>query len=488
MRLGITSKLFATILITNVMVAVVFGAAMQMSVDRGFREYVEGREVRRLQQLAGVFAAAYAQHRDWSFVQDDDEWRHLRGSDPPARPHGERQPPVAGPALPADARTAGNERPPLTGPEELPTGEPPGGAPRLTLLDSKRQFVRGNPLHSEGPALSVPVLVAGASVGWVAVPELPLGGSDKQFLQHQLKMSWIVGCAAFVLAAMVSIVLAREFLAPIRRLARATRRLATGDYAQRIRVDRSDELGQLVGDFNALAETLGQVEAARRSFLADVAHELRTPLAILRGELEALQDGVRSLTPEAVRSLQAEVGALAALVEDLRELSAADVGSVVYERQELDLGELVRTALYAFRDRFIEHDLTVDTAGIAAQRIAVVGDARRLTQLFNNLFENTLRYTDRGGRVKVGLKNTDQGVELAIEDSAPGVPAPLLPRLFERLFRVESSRNRSLGGAGLGLALCRSIVGGHHGDIEASASSIGGLRIRVRLPLMRDDR
>jgi two-component system sensor histidine kinase BaeS len=186
--------------------------------------------------------------------------------------------------------------------------------------------------------------------------------------------------------------------------------------------------------------------------------------------------------------LQAEVGALAALVEDLRELSAADVGSVVYERQELDLGELVRTALYAFRDRFTERDLAVDTAGIAAQRIAVVGDARRLTQLFNNLFENTLRYTDRGGRVKVGLKNTDQGVELAIEDSAPGVPAPLLPRLFERLFRVESSRNRSLGGAGLGLALCRSIVGGHHGDIEASASSIGGLRIRVRLPLVRDDR
>lgn len=484
MRLGITSKLFATILITNVMIAVVFGAAMQMSVDRGFRDYVEGREVRRLQQLAGVFAAAYAQHRDWSFVRDDDEWRHLRGSDHPARPRSERQPPVAGLALPADTSTPDVERPPLIGPEALATGEPP----LLTLLDSKRQFVRGNPLHSEGPALSVPVLVAGASVGWLAVPELPLGGSDKQFLQHQLKMSWIVGCAAFVLAAMVSIVLAREFLAPIRRLARATRRLATGDYAQSIRVDRSDELGQLVGDFNALAATLGQVEAARRSFLADVAHELRTPLAILRGELEALQDGVRSLTPEAVKSLQAEVGALAALVEDLRELSAADVGSVAYERQELDLGELVRTALYAFRDRFTERDLTVDTAGIAAQRIAVVGDARRLTQLFNNLFENTLRYTDRGGRVKIGLKNTDQGVELAIEDSAPGVPAALLPRLFERLFRVESSRNRSLGGAGLGLALCRSIVGGHQGDIEASASSIGGLCIRVRIPLARGDR
>ncbi len=338
MRFGITSKLFATILITNVMIAVVFGAAMQMSVDRGFHEYVEGRELRRLQQLANVFASAFAQHRDWSFVQDDDEWRRLRGNDHPLRARSDQRLPIAGPERPADTQPPGNERPPLRGPHAFEMGDPAGGAPPLMLLDSQRQFVRGSLLHGQGPALSVPVLVAGKSVGWVAVPELPLGGSDKQFLQHQLKMSWIVGCVAFVLAAMVSIVLAREFLAPIRRLARATRRLATGDYAQRIRVDRGDELGQLVGDFNALAETLGQVEAARRSFLADVSHELRTPLAILRGELEALQDGVRSLTPEAMKSLQAEVGTLAALVEDLRELSAADVGSAVYERQELDLG------------------------------------------------------------------------------------------------------------------------------------------------------
>jgi two-component system, OmpR family, sensor histidine kinase BaeS len=457
MRFGITSKLFATILITNVMIAVATGAAMQISVNSGLHNYVEEREFRRLQQLAAVFAFAYAQHPDWSFVRDhDDEWQRLRTSDRPPRPRSEQELPITGVELPP--------RP-------------------LTLLDSQHQLVRGNTLHPPGPALSAPIIVGGTSVGWVAVQDLPLGEADEQLLQQQLKMSWIVGSVALVLGAAVSFLLARGFLAPIRRLARATRRLTVGDYAQRIHVSRGDELGQLVDDFNALAATLEHAETARRSFLADVAHELRTPLAILRGELEALQEGVRSLTPETVKSLQAEVGALTALVEDLRELSAADVGSVVYDHQELDLGDLARTALCAFRDRFAEHGLAVDAAGIPRHRIAIVGDSRRLMQLFNNLFENTLRYTDPGGRVKIGLKRTGKSAELEIEDSAPGVPAQLLPRLFERLFRVENSRNRALGGVGLGLALCRSIVGVHKGDIEASASSIGGLRIKVRLPL-----
>jgi len=247
-------------------------------------------------------------------------------------------------------------------------------------------------------------------------------------------------------------------------------------------VGRRDELGQLVDDFNAMAATLEQAETARRSFLADVSHELRTPLAILRGELEALQDGVRSLTPEALKSLQAEVGALAALVDDLHELADADVGRAQYERRDVDIAGLLRATLYAFRERFAARALDVDTSGVPAERVVVVGDARRLTQLFNNLFENTLRYTDEGGRIEVGLQTPNDDVELDVRDSAPGVAEHLLPRLFERLFRVEASRNRALGGRGLGLALCRSIVEMHGGDIRASASALGGLRIVVRLP------
>jgi two-component system sensor histidine kinase BaeS len=479
MRFGITSKLFATILVTNVAIAVAFGAAMQYSVNRGFRDYVEEREMRRLQQLAAAFTIAYAQHRSWDFVREsEDEWRRLRGSDRPTRVRRGGDPPAL---LPAPDRLPAR-------PDDLldprrSDGERQRGAPLpMTLLDAQRKIVRGSALRPSGPALSVPVMIDGVAVGFVAVPELPYGGDDDQFLRQQLRMSWIIGGVAILLAAGVSVLLARGFLAPIRRLARATHRLAAGDYAQRISVDRRDELGQLVDDFNAMAATLEQAETARRSFLADVSHELRTPLAILRGELEALQDGVRSLSPEALKSLQAEVGALAALVDDLHELADADIGRAQYERRDVDIAGLLRATLYAFRERFAARALDVDTTGVPAERVVVVGDARRLTQLFNNLFENTLRYTDEGGRIEVGLQTPNDDVELDVRDSAPGVAEHLLPRLFERLFRVEASRNRALGGRGLGLALCRSIVEMHGGDIRASASALGGLRIVVRLP------
>ena len=329
MRFGITSRLFATILITNVVIAVAFGAAMQFSVKRGFHEYVKDRELRRLQQLAGVFGAAYAQHSDWSFVRDDEMWRRLRGSDRPARRRNnvddktavlERPPlqpnqngaevesrPSASPdTLPFGSVAAARPVPGYPLPRDLPDRADPdrfgGGAP-LTLLDATQRFVRGNALGPSGPALSVPVLFEGAIVGYVAVPQLPFAASDDSFLRQQSRTSWIIGCIALLLAAAVSVVLARGFLAPIRRLARGTHRLATGDYAQRITNDRTDELGQLIDDFNGLAATLDRAESARREFLADVSHELRTPLAILRGELEALEDGVRSLTPEAIKSL-----------------------------------------------------------------------------------------------------------------------------------------------------------------------------------------
>jgi len=479
MRFGITSKLFATILVTNVAIAVAFGAAMQYSVNRGFRDYVEELEMRRLQQLAAAFTIAYAQHRNWDFVREsEDEWRRLRGSDRPTRVRRGGDPPAS---LSAPNRLPARPDDPVD--PRRSDGERQRGAPLpLTLLDAQRKIVRGSALQPSGPALSVPVMIDGVAVGFVAVPELPYGGDDDQFLQQQLRMSWIIGGVAILLAAGVSVLLARGFLAPIRRLARATHRLAAGDYAQRISVGRRDELGQLVDDFNAMAATLEQAETARRSFLADVSHELRTPLAVLRGELEALQDGVRSLTPEALKSLQAEVGALAALVDDLHELADADVGRAQYERRDVDIAGLLRATLYAFRERFAARALDVDTSGVPAERVVVVGDARRLTQLFNNLFENTLRYTDEGGRIEVGLQTPNDDVELDVRDSAPGVAEHLLPRLFERLFRVEASRNRALGGRGLGLALCRSIVEMHGGDIRASASALGGLRIVVRLP------
>ena len=329
-----------------------------------------------------------------------------------------------------------------------------------------------------------PVVVDGATVGFVAgVPmREPFSGAEQRLAEQQATASYVIAVLAVLLAALVAFFVARGFIAPLRRLAAATHRLAEGDYATRVTSARSDEIGQLSADFDRLAHTLEANESMRRHFMADISHELRTPLAILRGELEALEDGIRTLTPERLRSLQAEVAMLGKLVEDLYELSLADVGALALHPEHLDLREPVATAVRAFDERFAARDIRVEQLP-SARPVPVHADAGRLLQVLNNLLENCARYTDAGGvvRVRVGVDGGDAVVD--IEDSAPGVPPDALPRLFDRLYRVDASRNRRSGGAGLGLALARAVIEGHAGTIVARPSPLGGLWIRVTLPV-----
>jgi two-component system sensor histidine kinase BaeS len=209
---------------------------------------------------------------------------------------------------------------------------------------------------------------------------------------------------------------------------------------------------------------------------------LRTPLAVLRGELEALQDGVRAPTPESLQSLQDEVAALSRLIDDLYELALADVGAQAYQMSELVLVDVVAAAAQSFKGRLAERQLQLQY-DVPAYPLRLSGDRLRLIQLCNNLLENSLRYTDAGGQLQLELRRQGQEALMSLQDSAPGVSAEFLPHLFERFYRPEASRSRAHGGAGLGLALCRSIVEAHGGSITAQPSALGGLHIQVRLPL-----
>jgi two-component system sensor histidine kinase BaeS len=269
-------------------------------------------------------------------------------------------------------------------------------------------------------------------------------------------------------------------LRPVNALATGTRALAAGDYSQRLDVERDDELGRLAIDFNHLASALEQHRDARRRWGADIAHELRTPLSVLRGEIQALQDGVRAPTPAALDSLNAECERLGALIDDLYELSLADAGALEYRFERVDLAALAEDIVEAQRSACADAGLAIETEIDAT--IPVRGDARRLSQLVANLLANARRYTDAPGRIRVEAHALRGGARLVIEDTAPAVPPAALPRLFERLYRVEGSRSRAAGGAGLGLAICRAIVEAHGGRIEASASPLGGLRLAVELP------
>ena len=243
-----------------------------------------------------------------------------------------------------------------------------------------------------------------------------------------------------------------------------------------------DEIGQLVDDFNRLARTLENNESLRRNFMADISHELRTPLAVLKGELEALQDDIRQFTPDSLKSLQAEVTMLSKLIDDLYELALADVGALVYRYEDVNIAGLLKDSLPGFAERFAGRQLTLE-ANVPDAPVMVNADPQRLKQLFNNVLENCVRYTDAGGRVQVSLRRDRDVLRIDVEDSAPGVAATLLPRLFERLFRVEASRSRERGGAGLGLAIVKSVVEAHRGTIVAKPSHLGGLWIQVVLPL-----
>jgi two-component system sensor histidine kinase BaeS len=353
--------------------------------------------------------------------------------------------------------------------------------PRLALVDADGARVVG---RSDVPpdAPEVPVELDGRRIGTLRLAPLPRfdDAIDVAFAHEQLQTALLATIAVLAGSLLVAFALARWLLRPILALGAGTRALAAGDYSSRLPTDRHDELGILARDFNHLAATLEQHRESRRRWGADIAHELRTPLSILRGEILALLDGVRAPTAGALDSLHAECDRLGSLIEDLYQLSLADAGALDYRFESLDLGEVAREALEMQRRACAEAGLVLEAA--ITDGVLVRGDARRLTQLIDNLIANARRYTDAPGRIRIEVSAAPGGAVLAIEDTAPGVPESSLPRLFDRLYRVESSRSRAAGGAGLGLAICRAIVEAHGGRIEAGASPLGGLRVRVDLP------
>jgi two-component system sensor histidine kinase BaeS len=454
-------------------VTLAMGVAMRPSIEQGFLEYVKEREAKRIAMLTELLEDAYVEHGGWDFLRGNREaWGALLRASREGGPPGGR-PRDGGPQDGGrDDGPRGGDRP-----------DRPRTPPTL-LLDAEGREVMGNGrMRPPADAPRRAVQVDGRTVGWLLTspaPGLP-EDADRQFLAQQLKATWLIAGVSVALAALVAMLLARRFIAPIRRVAGATHRLASGDYATRVPVTGDDELGQLAADFNALAATLEKNEALRRHFMADISHELRTPLAVLKGELEALEDGVRAFNADSRASLQAEVATLGKLIDDLYQLALGEVGALRYDMTDVNLKELLATTGHAWRDRMEQKGLAL-TLALPPQPVTVQGDPQRLVQLCNNLLENSLRYTDAGGRVQLALAAEGDAVHIDLQDSAPGVPAHLLPRLFERLFRLESSRSRASGGAGLGLALCQAIVAAHGGTIAAQPSPLGGVWMRVTLP------
>jgi two-component system sensor histidine kinase BaeS len=356
---------------------------------------------------------------------------------------------------------------------------------RLMLLDEQGSLLYGRQELLPKARRRYPIDVDGHRVGSLALlPGPPISERGEiRFLQRQSTAFLIIALGMVLLSAALSFPLAKRLVRPVNDFQGTARRLAAGDYAARVAVTGDDELGRLGRDLNGLAEALERNEHARRRWVADISHELRTPLAMLRAELEALQDGVRPLDRAAVDSLHGDSLRLGRLVDDLYELSMSDLGALTYRKVETDPAEVLAADVEAFKTKFSAASLTLRMENRLSEPALLQADEHRLSQLFRNLLRNSLRYTDTGGGLTAILSGCDNELVFDFRDTAPGVPPDALPRLFDRLYRVDGSRSRDTGGAGLGLAIAKNIAEAHGGSIEARPAPEGGLWIQVRLPL-----
>lgn len=453
-------KLFVAIAGANVVLVMAAYLIYSWSFDQGLGEYLSKAETARLDPLVVRLAEGYRAEGGWDWLtQDRRTWpemvREELGRQWRRTEDGRRQDP---------------RLPPLT------------IDPRLLVLDADGTVLVGLGERAE-EAVRKPVDVDGRVVGYLAyVPRMQAVESLERVFSAQQGRRFAAIAIGMLAAVLVNAALISQWLARrLRVLSGGATALAQGHYTTRLAVDGDDELARLAGDFNRLAAALEAAQQARRQWIADIAHELRTPVATLRAEIEALEDGVRPADAASLGSLAQEVGQLTRLIEDLRLLSLSDLGALTYRREVLPLAECIEDCLANHRNALHEKPLAVSLSLEPAVRI--LADAERLAQVFGNLLQNTLRYTDPPARLEVALAARDGRAVVTWSDSSPGVPPEDLPRLTERLFRVDGSRARSSGGSGLGLAIVKAIVEAHEGRIEASASPLGGLTWTLEFPL-----
>ncbi|HXW43427.1 MAG TPA: ATP-binding protein [Streptosporangiaceae bacterium] len=287
---------------------------------------------------------------------------------------------------------------------------------------------------------------------------------------------------AFVAGMLISLLVIQLFahgmVLPLRQMVEATKAMAAGDYSQRVTATAQDEVGSLARSFNTMASQLDQVERQRRELVANVSHELRTPIAALRARLENLADGVEALDRDAVAAMLKGTERLSRLVDQLLELSQFESGAVLLNRQHFGLAEAIEDAVAEVRP--VRPGVRIAVA--ADGGLTGAGDTARVHEVLTNVLTNAVRHCPDGGTVTVSGRAASGGVRVEVCDEGPGVPAADAERIFERFYRVDAAREASSGGAGLGLAIARSIVELHGGTIRAEQRHPVGCRIVIELP------
>jgi two-component system, OmpR family, sensor histidine kinase BaeS len=475
MKMGITYRLFLLILCATGLAILFLILIMWWNIDRGFSRYLGNLEEKKMAQIADDLGKKYEQNRNWDFLKTKPPHWNPDDSMPPP------EPPMDLPPLFAQDRHFDN--PPMGPRFGNPSPNP------FVILNADKESIYGFYPPDE-KIIMHPITSRGNTVGYVGMmsPKRFRHPIHLNFLSQQ-KLALVLGAIGVVMIVIIiSFPLARRLVKPIQAIAAATHDIASGKYATRVSFSSTDELGQLARDFNAMALTLEKHEKERRQWVADISHELRTPVAVLQGEIEALLDGIHQTTPETIRSLHAETLRLKRLVEDLYQISLSDLGTLTYHKENLDLVKTLKDSIQSYRAEFDRKGIALKENIPASMKAVGFADRERLKQLYTNLLENSLRYTDAGGTLDIVATINDDFFTVDFQDSKPGVAMEDIERLFERFYRVEGSRSRSSGGAGLGLTITKKIVDAHDGMISAHPSPLGGLLIRIKLPVFEGRR
>ena len=472
---------------------------IQWSIGRGMIEYVNSKESQELQSVIVLLQDEYKQNNDWSTMQGKHQkfgellFSTLEDTDlmippPPLelrepQKKGVKQPNQRPPSPPGGMAKQSNQRnaPPPEGINSSPLG-----AASYALLDDKERLVAGYYIE-DGQYIKAGISVDGTNVGWLAFPKRNTitDGFELDYIEQQYNYLWIIALVMTILVALISLFLAKHLAEPIKLIMSGMHKLTQGDYQQKIDLKRKDELGELSRDFNELAVTLYENDSARKRWLANISHELRTPLAILRGELEAMIDNVRPLNKNNIESANDEVKHLQNLVDDLQQLTSADIGGMHYRKKPINISSWLNSEAQKYIDYLQGAGITLEL-NVETVQTPLFCDTTRLCQLFNNLLNNSVKYSQASLltiSLEVDKQVTPNIAVITVEDNGVGVEEQHLSSLFEHLFRVENSRNRKTGGSGLGLSICSHIVAAHQGNITAQQSNLGGLAIVIELPL-----
>ena len=429
-RAKLGSIIVAAIAITILLMYALFGYALRNSV----------RDTETLKLLPVATAAAYGQR---THAPADVSVAFVEAGRPSHLPAGFVPPQITGPGTHAGI-TDGYEY------VAVPNGTGPG------IVFAIR------PAPGEGPLARV-----GATLG---------------FLRSFWWKFLVGGALAATTAVLMVRWLARGMTKPLRDMAQAAGVMATGDYSQRVRTDSRDEVGQLAVAFNRMSADLESLEKLRRELVANVSHELKTPISALRAHIENLLDGVEAPDPHTLQVMLQQSERLSRLVEQLLDLSRLESGDVPMDRHEVPLASLVSEVV---------SEIDVASAGRGVQLRAdvpadlppVLADRERVHQVLFNLLDNAVRFTPAGGRVEVRAHRVNGHCEVEVSDTGPGIPKEHLPRLFERFYRVDHSRSRGDGGTGIGLAIARSVVEAHGGHIRAESKIGEGSVFTFDLPV-----